>query len=85
MEDPIFRSALKTRWTELRSSVLSTEELLSMVDQTASYLQENGAVNRNYTIWDTGNGVDYESSIESLKSYLESRTQWMDGEISSYR
>ncbi len=84
MEDPIFRSALETRWTELRSSVLSTDELLSMVDQTASYLQGNGAVNRNYTLWDAGIGVNYESSIESLKSYLESRTQWMDGEIYSF-
>lgn len=55
-----------------------------MVDQTAGYLQENGAVNRNYNIWDAGIGVDYESSIESLKSYLESRTLWMDGEISSF-
>ena len=84
MKDPIFRSALKTRWTELRSSILSTDELLSMVDQTASYLQGNGAVNRNYTIWDAGIGLNYESSIESLKSYLESRTQWMDGEIYSF-
>lgn len=84
MEDPIFRSALKTRWTELRSSVLSTDELFGMVDQTAGYLQGNGAVSRNYVIWDAGLGVDYESSIESLKSYLESRTQWMDGEISSF-
>lgn len=84
MEDPIFRSALKTRWTGLRSSVLSTDELLNIVDQTAGYLQENGAVNRNYTIWDAGLGVDYEPSIESLKSYLESRTQWMDGVISSF-
>ena len=84
MEDPIFRSALKTRWTGLRSGVLSTDELLNIVDQTAGYLQENGAVTRNYTIWDAGLGVDYESSIESLKSYLESRTQWMDGVISSF-
>lgn len=84
MEDPIFRSALKTRWTGLRSNVLSTDELLYIVDQTAGYLQENGAVNRNYNIWDAGIGVDYESSIESLKSYLEARTLWMDGEISSF-
>ena len=84
MEDPIFRSALKTRWTELRSGVLSTDELLDIVDQTAGYLQVNGAVNRNYSIWDAGLGVNYDSSIESLKSYLEFRTQWMDGVISSY-
>lgn len=84
MEDPLFRRALKTRWAELRFDVLSTAELLNLVDQTAGYLQENGAVNRNYTLWDAGLDVDYEAGIESLKSYLEERTQWMDGEISSF-
>ncbi len=55
-----------------------------MVDQTASYLQRNGAVSRNYVKWDLGLNIDYEASIESLKSFLEIRTQWMDGEISSF-
>jgi hypothetical protein len=84
MEDPVFRSALKARWTELRSSVLRTEELINMVDQIADYLQANGAVSRNYIKWDAGLGVDYEASIESLKSFLRDRTQWMDGEIASF-
>ncbi len=84
MEDPVFRSALRARWTELRSGVLGTAALIGMVDQTANYLQENGAVSRNYVKWDAGLGVDYEASIESLKSYLEVRTQWMDGEIASF-
>ncbi len=84
MEDPIFRSALKVRWTELRSSALSSDELLNMVDNTANYLQENGAVNRNYIKWGVGFNIDYEASIESLKSFLEERTQWMDGEILSF-
>lgn len=84
MEDPLFRSALKVRWTELRLNVLSTPEILGIVDQTASYLQNNGAVNRNYSIWDAGLGVDYNATVGSLKSFLEQRTQWMDGEIFSF-
>ena len=84
MEDPIFRSALKARWTELRPNVLNTAELLDMVDQTANYLIDNGAIIRNYSIWDAGLGVNYDASIESLKSYLETRTQWMDGQIYSF-
>ncbi len=84
MEDPEFRTALKERWSELRTGVLSTGELLGMVDQTAQYLEDNNAIQRNYGIWDAGLGVDYESSVENLKSYLEERTQWMDGEISSF-
>ena len=84
MEDPIFRDALKSRWIELRSTVLNTSELLSDVDQAANYLMNNGAVTRNYNIWDAGLGVDYQASIESLKSYLENRVQWMDDEILSF-
>lgn len=84
MEDPLFRNAVRTRWTELRNSVLSTVQLLYLVDQTASHLIDNGAVNRNYTIWDAGLGVDYQASVANLKSYLQDRTQWMDGEIASF-
>jgi len=84
MEDPVFRSALKARWSDLRSGVLSTEALLGAVDKSANFLQENGAVKRNYAKWNVGSGTDYETSIESLKSFLEVRTQWMDGQISSF-
>ncbi|MCK4749327.1 MAG: CotH kinase family protein, partial [Bacteroidales bacterium] len=84
LEDPIFRSALKARWTELRTNVLHTDELLGMVDQAVGYLQGNGAVNRNFALWGGGMGIDYNGSIESLKSFLEERTQWMDSEIASF-
>ncbi len=84
MEDPVFRSASKARWTELRSGVLSTAVLIVMVDQTVNYLQENGAVSRNCMKWDAGLGIDYEASIGSLRSYLEVWTQWTDGEIASF-
>lgn len=84
MEDPIFRSALKVRWEELRAGVLSTQELLGLVDRTAGYLKDNGAVRRNYNLWDAGLMVDYDASIGSLKSFLEQRAGWMDGEISSF-
>ncbi len=84
MEDPLFRASLKARWSELRTGELNTNELLGMVDQSANYLINNNAIQRNYSIWDAGLGVNYESSIESLKSYLDERTQWMDGVISSF-
>jgi len=80
MEDPIFREALKTRWAALRSEVLSTGSILGLVDETVAYLQDNGAVDRNYDRWD-GVFVDYDASIQSLKDFLEFRVEWMDGEI----
>ena len=84
LEDPKFRSAIASRWSELRSSVLKNSEILGLVDQTAAYLQSNGAVDRNYEVWDAGLNVDYTQSIENLKYFLEQRTAWMDETIGSF-
>ena len=84
MEDRKFRSAVKIRWNSLRGGIMSTASLKAMVDATASYLIENGAVDRNYDRWGKAIGVDYDASIASLKTYLEERTQWMDGQISAF-
>lgn len=84
MEDPVFRQAVKTRWTSLRTGAMSAASLLRLVDETAAYLQKNGAIERNYTRWDIGKPVDYGEAVQSLKSFLEFRAQWMDGEISSF-
>lgn len=83
MEDPLFRDALKERWTTFRSGPLSTFNLLNMVDETAGYLRENGAVQRNYDKWKITPAVDYNASIESLKEFLEFRASWMDQTINS--
>ena len=84
MEDPQFREAVKIRWESLRSGVLSTLELLAIVDETAGYLKDNGAIQRNYSIWDAGLNVNYDESIQRLKSFLEQRARWMDVEISAF-
>ena len=84
MEDPLFRSAIKNRWVDLRSGILSTGAMLGMVDDAADYLKGNGAIQRNYSIWDAGLNVNYDESIQHLKSFLEQRAQWMDVQISSF-
>lgn len=84
MEDPVFRSALKIRWSELRGGVMSSTSLTDMVDDAAGYLLDNGAIERNYTRWGQSIPVNYEASIESLKAYLEQRTEWMDGQIAAF-
>ncbi len=81
MEDPVFRTALKERWSSLRTGVLSNAAVLNMVDGAVDYLQNNGAVTRNYTRWDQGIGIDYNSSVERLHTFLEERLLWMDGTI----
>ncbi|MEM1124485.1 MAG: hypothetical protein AAGJ18_28870, partial [Bacteroidota bacterium] len=67
--------------TALRASELQTSNLLSLVDDTANNLIDNGAIERNATIW--GN-EDYTSSVNNLKNYLENRAAWMDSEIGSF-
>lgn len=84
LEDPVFRRVVKIRWTELRGDILSTSNILGLVDQTVNYLQKNGAITRNYTRWDIGVSIDYPEAIQSLKDFLEARTQWMDREIGGF-
>jgi len=83
MEDPQFRELLLTRWSEMRSTVLSVSEMHWIVDMAAAKLRSNEAVDRNYKRWDQGIGIDWETSIQNLNSYIEERVLWMDGEISS--
>ena len=81
MEDSLFREEVKSRWFSYRSSVFSNESLLGLVDELVNYLKTNGAVERNYNRWGT---VDYDASINAMKSYLEFRLTWMDGEIQAF-
>ncbi|MFK7936526.1 MAG: CotH kinase family protein [Saprospiraceae bacterium] len=81
LEDPQFKTALKERWTNLRAGVLATSELERMVDSAAKELLDNGSIERNNLRWFD---YDYNAATASLKSYLEQRTAWMDGEISRF-
>jgi len=65
----------------LRSSVLQTSELTRLVEEDANYLINNGAINRNQQKWGSSN---YNEKIESLKSYLDARTAWMDSQINAF-
>jgi len=84
MQDPQFKSAVKVRWNSLRSNELSTTKLLQLVDVTALMLKENGAVTRNYKVWDQGIGVDYDASINDFKTFLQDRASWMDNTIALF-
>jgi len=83
LQDPVFQQRLKQRWQTLRSNQLSTTTVLGLVQSTADYLIENGAIERNYERWN-GLEVDYEQSIVALKSYLDDRLNWMDEQINAF-
>lgn len=82
MEDPQFRSVVKSRWNALRGNVMSNASLLASVDENVNYLDSNGAIERNYNKWNIG--IDYSSSIANLKEYLQFRADWMDSEIQNF-
>jgi hypothetical protein len=84
MEDPLFRQSVKSRWQILRTGDMSTAALHSIVDDAVDMLKRNGAVQRNYEVWNLETPVDYDASIQSLKDFLEQRTAWMDSEIGSF-
>jgi hypothetical protein len=83
MEDPQFRSELKTRWIELRGNVLSTPKVIELTNTTSNYLTVNNAIVRNYTKW-TGINFNYNNSVSELKNYLTNRLAWMDSKILSF-
>ena len=83
LEDPIFKTALKNRWQQLRAGTLNNAQVLGLVDNTSKYLQDNGAIDRNYQRW-VGIPVDYPGVVSELRSYLETRLAWMDQTIGGF-
>lgn len=83
LEDPQFRAKLKTRWSALRSNELSDTNIIGLVDRTSNLLISNGAIERNYKKW-TGVQLDYNASINDIKTFFRERLSWMDTTIGSY-
>jgi len=93
LADPQFRSLVKTRWTQLRSGIFKTENLMNQIDNQVAFLKEEGAVTRNYDRWkvigvplpfNSYVGATYEDEVQYLKDWLTARIGWMDGEIASF-
>ena len=92
MEDPEFISALKERWTFLRSDLFSNDSINSDIESLSLLLEENGAINRNFGKWlilgkyiwpNNFIGNRYSEEIDYLKNWIEKRLSWMDSEINA--
>lgn len=88
--DPLFRIALKSRWQELRSGILSTSTLTNKIDNKVNHITESGLDERNFDRWPIlGEPVpfnshvseSYEDEITYLKDWLLMRLSWMDEQI----
>ena len=80
LEDPQFVAVLQARWTSLRSDALTTSSVTGLVQSTADFLVETGAVQRNYDKW-TGINVTYDTEVTIMINFLQDRLSWMDGAI----
>lgn len=91
MEDPAFVDQLQDRWTKLRNDEFSVSNLNAMIDSYSTLLQESGAAERNFEVWELL-GVDihpnnfvgetYEQEITYLKNWISERLTWLDASIS---
>ena len=87
-QDENFQSKVAQRYTELRSTVFSEENINSVIDSSVLYLGD--AIERNFLKWPIlGDYIwpnyyvfdTYEEEIEYLKSWTQERLNWMDNEI----
>jgi hypothetical protein len=86
-EDPDFLQHYIDRWSELRVDILSTSNVLALVDRIDRDLK--GAHRRNAAVWERSGpgvsirvkaGVTHEEEIRSLKEWLANRLAWTDSQ-----
>ncbi|MBX7241681.1 MAG: CotH kinase family protein [Bacteroidia bacterium] len=75
-EDPVYRKQLACRWFSLRENTLSNDSFMVMIDTLKSRLYESQA--RNFTVWNELGSATYDDQIDSLKSYVNRRLNWID-------
>lgn len=90
LQDEKFYTDLKNQWKEYRNNRLSDENIASSIDSLTNLLQE--AQERNASAWDTWDihcwpryhmTIDsWEESITHLKTWINSRTTWIDSQWS---
>lgn len=93
MADPQFRSAIKARWNDLKGAELSLATINAKINTWTDLLEQNGALDRNYTRWDVMGeplpfnsfvGDSYEDEIAYVKRWIADRIVWMDGQIQGW-
>ena len=82
-----FKNQFSTRYTELRSTTLSEENIFGVIDSIATYL--GPAIDRNFAKWPIlGTYVwpnyyifdTYEEEVDYLKEWITDRLEWIDSQ-----
>ncbi len=84
-EDPDFAQRYVDRWSQLRTNLFATTQLLARIDQVAARLEE--PQKRNYERWPILGrpinpnyfvGSTYEEEVSWMKKFLETRLGWIE-------
>lgn len=95
LQDPLFKSKVKTRWIALRANTLSKSNIYSVVDVQIAVLKNSGARDRNFQKWPILGvqvpfnnpdhvGQTYEDEINFMKDWIDQRLTWLDDKISTF-
>lgn len=86
MEDTAFKSSLRCRWKQMRSSSISDSRFTTLIDSVVNLVNE--ARQRHFQrwpilgqyIWPNPQPIPstYDGEISSLKSWIRARLQWID-------
>ncbi len=88
VQDPAFANAMKCRWTELRTGLLTNDYFIDKIDSIAAVLDESQQ--RNYQRWPVLGtyiwpnqfiGQTYAQEINFLKQWTLDRLVWMDNNM----
>lgn len=74
-----YRKQLACRWTMLRQTTLSTDSFMVFIDSLTARIDE--AQGRNFTVWNDLGGQTYQDQVDSLRSFLTRRLNWIDGQL----
>ena len=93
IEDENFVIKLKERWNQLRNNVLSDNNLMTLIEEQYSFLNnETDIINKNFNTWkifgiyiwpNSFIGNNYYEEIDFLKNWIKNRTQWLDESINN--
>jgi hypothetical protein len=88
MTDPNFKRQMRTRWRALRQNQLAIPRLNRVIDSMVTVIGDGST--RNFQQWNILTryvwpnpyiGNTYPNEIANLKSWLQRRIEWMDGQI----
>ena len=90
-QDGDFRQQLRQRWSTLRTKQYSDDRITEVVDSLTSLLTTSGALDRDIEAWQLWGrrvwpnkeaATDFDTTIATLKSWIQKRTAWLDQQLS---